>query len=57
MARDGNPDSYAKEREQFEQQMGKLRLAFSKIEEMEARLESRRALLYTAAWLRSFPPV
>jgi hypothetical protein len=45
--------AYAKERKQFGQPIGKFQLVFSKIVDMKVRLESSRALLYKAAWLRS----
>jgi len=45
--------AYAKERKQFGQPIGKFQLVFSKIVDMKMRLESSRALLYKAAWLRS----
>lgn len=45
--------AYAKERKQFGKPIGKFQLVFSKIEEMKARPEFSRALLYKAEWLRS----
>ncbi len=45
--------AYAKQRKQFGQPIGKFQLVFSKIVDMKLRLESSRALLYKAAWLRN----
>lgn len=44
---------YAKEREQFGQPIGKFQLVASRIVDMKLRLETSRALLYKAAWLKS----
>ncbi|MAF64640.1 MAG: acyl-CoA dehydrogenase [Planctomycetes bacterium] len=44
--------AYAKGRRQFGQQIGKFQLVATKLVDMKARLETSRALLYKAAWLR-----
>ncbi len=44
--------SYARERKQFGQAIGKFQSISNKIAEMEVRLESSRLLLYKAAWLK-----
>jgi len=44
---------YARERKQFGQAIGKFQLVATKIVDMKLRLETARALLYRAAWLRS----
>jgi len=44
---------YARERKQFGQPIGKFQLVATKIVDMKLRLETARALLYHAAWLRS----
>ena len=44
---------YARERKQFGQPIGKFQLVASKLVDMKLRLESARALLYRAAWLRA----
>jgi alkylation response protein AidB-like acyl-CoA dehydrogenase len=44
---------YASERRQFGQPIGKFQLIASRIVEMKIRLETSRALLYRAGWLRS----
>jgi hypothetical protein len=44
---------YARERRQFGQAIGKFQLVASKIIDMKVRLETARALLYRAAWVRS----
>jgi len=45
--------SYANERRQFGQPIGKFQLIASKIVDMKIRLETSRALLYRAGWLKS----
>ncbi len=45
--------AYAAERRQFGQPIGKFQLVASKIVDMKVRLETSRALLYRAAWLKS----
>ena len=45
--------AYARDREQFGQPIGKFQLVSSKIVDMKLRLESARALLYRAAWMRA----
>ncbi len=44
---------YARERKQFGQAIGKFQLVATKIVDMKLRLETARALLYKAAWLKS----
>ena len=44
---------YAKERRQFGQPIGKFQLVASRIVDMKIRLETSRALLYRAGWLKS----
>jgi alkylation response protein AidB-like acyl-CoA dehydrogenase len=44
--------AYAKGRKQFGQPIGKFQLVATKLVDMKARLETSRALLYKAAWLR-----
>lgn len=44
---------YARERRQFGQSIGKNQLVQARIVDMKLRLETARALLYQAAWLRS----
>lgn len=44
---------YASERKQFGQSIGKFQLVASKIVDMKIRLETSRALLYRAGWLKS----
>jgi len=44
---------YAAERRQFGQSIGKFQLIASKIVDMKIRLETSRALLYQAGWLKS----
>jgi alkylation response protein AidB-like acyl-CoA dehydrogenase len=44
---------YARTRKQFGQAIGKFQLVASRIVDMRLRVESARALLYKAAWLRS----
>lgn len=44
---------YAKTRKQFGQSIGKFQMVASKIVDMQVRVETSRALLYKAAWLRS----
>jgi alkylation response protein AidB-like acyl-CoA dehydrogenase len=44
---------YANERRQFGQPIGKFQMIASKIVDMKIRLESSRALLYQAGWLKS----
>jgi alkylation response protein AidB-like acyl-CoA dehydrogenase len=44
---------YANERHQFGQSIGKFQMVSSKIVDMKVRLETSRALLYRAAWLKS----
>jgi alkylation response protein AidB-like acyl-CoA dehydrogenase len=44
---------YANERRQFGQPIGKFQFVSSKIVDMKIRLETSRALLYQAGWLRS----
>jgi len=44
---------YASERRQFGQPIGKFQLIASKIVDMKIRLETSRALLYRAGWLKS----
>ena len=44
---------YGRERKQFGQAIGKFQLVASKIVDMKLRLETARALLYRAGWLRS----
>ena len=44
---------YANERQQFGEPIGKFQLIASKIVDMKMRLETSRALLYRAGWLRS----
>jgi alkylation response protein AidB-like acyl-CoA dehydrogenase len=45
--------SYARERRQFGQAIGKFQLVATKIVDMKARLEEARASLYRTAWLRA----
>lgn len=45
--------SYAGERHQFGEPIGKFQLVAEKIVDMKMRLETSRALLYRAGWLRS----
>jgi len=45
--------TYARERKQFGQAIGKFPAVAAKIADMEVRLESARLLLYKAAWLKS----
>jgi hypothetical protein len=44
---------YARERRQFGQSIGKFQLVASRIVDMKIRLETSRALLYRAGWLKS----
>ena len=44
---------YATERKQFGQPIGKFQLVASKIVDMKVRLETSRALLYQAGWLKT----
>lgn len=44
---------YCNERKQFGQSIGKFQLVSSKIVDMKLRVETARALLYRAAWLKS----
>jgi alkylation response protein AidB-like acyl-CoA dehydrogenase len=44
---------YAKERKQFGQPIGKFQLVATKLVDMKLRIETARALLYRAGWLRS----
>lgn len=45
--------AYAKQRQQFNQPIGKFQLVASKIVDMKVRIETARHLLYKAAWLKS----
>ncbi len=45
--------AYAREREQFEQPIGKFQTVANRIVDMKVRLETARLLLYKVAWLKS----